>query len=217
MARHDDPEVLDVSKQESPGEQDQTTEPTLASVALRDFLHATVALCAWAGAEAWVSVSGLMLATGLSIAAAIAAGWTLAALLHEWGHYAGARLSSAVAPRVQPAGLAFFRYQFDLQRNSLAQFTAMSIGGNLAHWGLVAAGWLLLPMETLGQAALVGAFFAFAVFASVIEWPIMARTLGRKIAPAAAFDHLNRRFIRQRYVVGGIGGILFALTAAGTL
>ena len=64
-------------------------------------------------------------------------------------------------------------------------------------------------MTTLPQATFVSSTVAFAVFASVVEWPIIARTTSGRVRPIEAFTHLDQAFLRRRYVIGGIGGILF--------
>lgn len=188
-------------------------EPALAGMLIRDGLTLLAALAIWGGADAWAGISGLHLAVFASVGTGIAAGWIIASLLHEWGHYAGAKLSGAAAPRIAPTGFSFFRYRFDLKNNSLEQFTYMSIGGNLAHWGLFLALLMLLPLETAGQAAIAGAALAFALFASIIEWPIIARTQRGDVQPTEAFTHIDEAFIRRHYLIGGIGGLLFFAVA----
>ena len=184
-------------------------EPALGGQLTQDAALILAGLALFGGAEAWAAASGLALAQVVAVGNALVAGWVIASLLHEWGHYAGAKLARAAAPRVKPPGFSFFRYRFDLEKNSLGQFTAMSLGGNVAHWGVFAAAFLLLPMATLAQSGFVAATFAFAVFASVIEWPIIARTNWRGLQPIQAFGHIDRSFIRRHYVIGGVGGLLF--------
>jgi len=188
---------------------DDAAEPALGGQLIQDAALILASLALFGGAEAWAAASGLLLAQAVAVGNALVAGWTITNLLHEWGHYAGAKLARAAAPRVKPPGFSFFRYRFDLEGNSLAQFTAMSLGGNVAHWGAFAAALLLLPMATPAQSGFVAATFAFAVFASVIEWPIIARTNWGGLQPSKAFAHINRSFIRGRYAVGGIGGLVF--------
>lgn len=184
-------------------------EPPLGGMLIKDGALVVVALAVWGGADTWAAQSGLWLALATAVGASMVVGWIVAGLLHEWGHYAGAKLAGAVAPRVQPSGLAFFRYNFDLKNNNRRQFTAMSVGGSVAHWSAVVAAFLLLPMSTLAQTVLVSTTFAFAVFATVIEWPIIARTLSGRVHPAEAFGHIDQAFIRRHYVIGGAGGLLF--------
>ena len=187
----------------------EAAEPALGGQLTQDAALILAGLALFGGAEAWAAASGLVLAKVVAVGNALVAGWVITSVLHEWGHYAGAKLARAAAPRVKPPGFSFFRYRFDLEKNSLGQFTAMSLGGNVAHWGVFAAAFVLLPMSTLAQSGFVAATFAFAVFASVIEWPIIARTNWGGMLPSKAFAHINRSFIRRHYVIGGIGGLVF--------
>ncbi len=187
----------------------ETSEPALGGMLIRDGAAVVGLLALWGGAEAWAANTPLVLALFTAVGASLVAGWSIGGLFHEWGHYAGARLARAAAPRIKVQGLSFFRYTFNLEKNSLRQFTAMSIGGNVAHWAAVAAAVMLVPMTTLGQVTFVSSTVAFAVFASVIEWPIIARTASGRVRPIEAFAHLDRAFLRRHYVIGGIGGLLF--------
>ena len=196
-------EVLEVTKDA------ETSEPALGGMLIRDGAAVVGLLALWGGAEAWAANTPLVLALFTAVGASLVAGWSIGGLFHEWGHYAGARIARAAAPRIKVRGLSFFRYTFNLEKNSLRQFTAMGIGGNVAHWAAVAAAVMLVPMTTLGQATFVSSTVAFAVFASVIEWPIIARTASGRVRPIEAFAHLDRAFLRRHYVIGGIGGLLF--------
>ena len=196
-------EVLEVVKDA------ETSEPALGGMLIRDGAAVVGLLALWGGAEAWAANTPLVLALVTAVGASLVAGWSIGGLFHEWGHYAGARLARAAAPRIKVQGLSFFRFTFNLEKNSLRQFTAMGIGGNVAHWAAVAAAVMLVPMTTPGQATFVSSTVAFAVFASVIEWPIIARTASGRVRPIEAFAHLDRSFLRRHYVIGGIGGLLF--------
>lgn len=201
-------------RQEEPKAKAAPDEASLAGLLLRDGLTLAVALAIWGGAEAWAAVSGLAIAKAMSVVNGIAAGLLVAAVLHEWGHYAGAKLAGAIAPRTRPKELSsLFRFQFDLRNNSLRQFTALGIGGNIAHWLAFVALLALLPLETAGEAALVAGAFAFAVGASVLEAPIISRSLRGRVQPARAFDHLTKAALRRHAVIGGIAGLAFAAAA----
>ena len=192
---------------EAPTARDQ--EPPLLGMLLRDATLVFAALAIWGGAEAWAISSGLALALVTAVATALIAGWVIASLLHEWGHYLGAKLARSEAPRINMPDILFFRYNFDLEKNSLAQFTSMSIAGNIAHWGVFVAALLMLPMSTLAQTAFISATLAFAIYGSIVEWPIIARTLLRKVEPIQAFTHINSRFLLRHQVYGGVVGLAF--------
>ena len=199
--------MADENVKESPKSEEK--EPELLGMLLRDAAVVFAALALWGGADAWASTSGLALALVTSVGSALIAGWIIASLMHEWGHYLGAKLSGSKAPRIKAPGLLFFRYNFDLVNNSLGQFTSMSVAGSLAHWGVFAAALLLLPMATLAQTAFISSTFAFAIFASIVEWPIIARTSLRKIQPIQAFAHIDGTFLLRHQVYGGVAGLAF--------
>lgn len=199
--------MADQVTQEAPTAQDR--EPALLGMLLRDATLMFAALAIWGGADAWAISSGLALALVTAVATALIAGWVIASLLHEWGHYLGAKLARSKAQRINMPGLLSLRYTFDLEKNSLGQFTAMGVAGNIAHWGVFVAALLLLPMSTLAQTAFVSATLAFAIFGSIVEWPIIARTLLRKVEPIQAFAHINGRFLLRHQVYGGVVGLAF--------
>ena len=199
--------MADENVKESPKSEEK--EPELLGMLLRDAAVVFAALALWGGADAWATTSGLAVALVTSVGSALIAGWIIASLMHEWGHYLGAKLSGSKAPRIKAPGLLFFRYNFDLVNNSLGQFTSMSVAGSLAHWGVFAAALLLLPMATLAQTAFISSTFAFAIFASIVEWPIIARTSLRKIQPIQAFAHIDGTFLLRHQVYGGVAGLAF--------
>ncbi len=199
--------MADENVKESPKSEEK--EPDLLGMLLRDAAVVFAALALWGGADAWATTSGLAVALVTSVGSALIAGWIIASLMHEWGHYLGAKLSGSKAPRIKAPGLLFFRYNFDLVNNSLGQFTSMSVAGSLAHWGVFAAALLLLPMATLAQTAFISSTFAFAIFASIVEWPIIARTSLRKIQPLQAFAHIDGTFLLRHQVYGGVAGLAF--------
>ena len=206
-------ERQETTERETPAKE-TPDEPSLAGLLLRDGLTLAAALAIWGGAQAWAAVSGLAIAKALSVVNGIAAGLLVVGVLHEWGHYAGARFTGAIAPRIRPKDFtSLFRFAFDLRKNSVPQFTALGIGGNVAHWIAFLALLALLPLETGGERALVAGAFAFALGASVLEVPIIFRALRGAVRPTQAFDHLTKAVLRRHAVIGGIGGLVFAVAA----
>jgi len=104
---------------------------------------------------------------GTLIAVAAGASLTLTAfLLHEWGHWLGARGTGGT---VHPGRRiwSFFLFSFDTGRSDRRQFLAMSLGGyvaTLVALGIIAA--LVDPGQLSGQVALglttVGLIVTFA-------------------------------------------------------
>ena len=184
-------------------------EPELLGMLLKDITVIFAALAIWGSADSWASNSGLSLALVTAVGTALIAGWLIASLLHEWGHYFGAKVANSRAPRMTFPGFLFVRYNFDLEQNSLAQFTSMSVAGSIAHWGVFVAALLLFPMTSLAQTAFVSATFAFAVFASIIEWPIIARTSLRRVKPTEAFKHIDGKLLFHHQLIGGAAGLVY--------
>lgn len=190
---------------------EQTTkpEPTLFSLLARDTAIALAALSLWAAADTWHLVSGLGLALAVSVLDAIFVGYILGALFHEWGHYTGAKLSGASAPRVKPKGTSLFRFNFDMAANTQRQFHWMSFGGWVFHWGLLAILILTMPFDSIGRIALVSSVFGFILYATFIETGILRQTLGGS-DPAETLGQLSAKTFQQAGIVGSVAG-LFAL------
>jgi len=137
------------------------------------------AVTLFGAADAWVMTSDLLLAQLISVLNALAAGMLLATLFHEWGHFAGARLSRSYSPMVREPKNPLvnpFIFGFNFQKNSRSQFLAMSLGGITANWLLVAAVLLLVPLDTWGRAMLLAVAVARAISVIVFEGPIVYRT-----------------------------------------
>ena len=190
---------------------EQTTkpEPTLFSLLARDTAIALAALSLWAAADTWYLVSGLGFALAISVLDAIFVGYILGALFHEWGHYTGAKLSGASAPRVKPKGTSLFRFNFDMAANTQRQFHWMSFGGWVFHWGLLAILGLAMPFDSIGRIALVSSVFGFILYATFIETGILRQTLGGS-DPAETLGQLSAKTFQQAGIVGSVAG-LFAL------
>ena len=190
---------------------EQTTkpEPSLFSLLARDAAIALAALSLWAAADTWYLVSGLGFALAVSVLDAIFVGYILGAMFHEWGHYTGAKLSGASAPRVKPKGTSLFRFNFDMATNTQRQFHWMSFGGWVFHWGLLAILVLAMPFDSIGRIALVSSVFGFILYATFIETGILRQTLGGS-DPAETLGQLSAKTFQQAGIVGSVAG-LFAL------
>ena len=190
---------------------EQTTkpEPSLSSLLARDTAIALAALSLWAAADTWYLVSGLGFALAVSVLDAIFVGYILGALFHEWGHYTGAKISGASAPRVKSKGISLFRFNFDMSANTQRQFHWMSFGGWVFHWGLLAILVLALPFDSIGRIALVSSVFGFILYATFIETGILRKTLGGS-DPAETLGQLSAKTFQQAGIVGSVAG-LFAL------
>ena len=185
--------------------QASATDPTrdrssLASRAFQSIAVVAGALSLFAAADAWQVVTGFGFASALAAVDGLLVGAGLAALAHEWGHFAGARLGGGVAPLT--SGKRFLPlYDFDFARSDARAFDWMSVGGNLAHWSVPLLLAITLPLTTPGRVALVCGAVGFAVFASVTEFPVIARTRGGE-APLQALARLTPDLLRRNAAIG---------------
>ncbi len=186
-------------------------EPSMFSMMSRDIGIALIALSVWAAADTWYLLSGLWFAQLLSIGDAIFVGYVLGALFHEWGHYSGAKLSGAQAPRVKLKGISLFRFNFDMSVNDQRQFHWMSFGGWVMHWALLLLLVIAIPFDSLGRIALVSSVFGFIVYATFIETGILRQTLSGA-DPKETLNQLTAKTFQQATIAGTVGG-LFALAA----
>jgi len=182
-------------------------EATLSLVMLRDLAIVSALLSLFAAAETWASTSGLALASLLSIVDGLLVGAATAAVLHEWGHLAGARLAGGHAP-LKPIGGFFPIFDFDYKNNDARAFDWMSIGGNLGDISVVLFFLFALPQASPGAAALVAGAFGFAVFAGAIEFPVIQKARAG-LTGIEALGTIPRDFLR-RYSRWGIGAALAA-------
>ena len=182
----------------------------VSRLALRDGAIALAALSLFAAADAWYAVSGLPAAALLSVLNGLAVGYGLGLLAHEWGHFAGARWGGGIAPTTKLTQL-FPIFLLDMQRSPDRAFKGMSLGGNIAHWSLVALFLLWAPLDAPGRVALGCGAFAFAFGASTTEFPVIGRSFSGA-SPAESFRGLTgAKLRRNRWIGYAAGAVLFAL------
>ena len=163
-AAEDTSTVFELPKDETP----------VSRLALRDGAVGLLVLSLFGAADAWYSTTGLALAGVVAWLDGVVAGLVLGVLSHEWGHFAGARLSGGIAPTT--AITRFFPlFVFDLEHSEPRAFRGMGVGGNLGHWLTVVLLAYAVPLDAPGRVALVSAALGFAVFASVTEFPVVWR------------------------------------------
>jgi len=135
-----------------------TTSPgfLLTRHALTQFGLLVVLLSLFAATDSWQHLTGWALAAGLACVTGFLAGFAVTTVLHEWFHWLGGKLSGGAY--TIPARPGLFVFDWDFERNSVGQFFAMSIGGNLG--GLLAVIGLaaMVTTDTTGRGALVATF-----------------------------------------------------------
>lgn len=170
-----------------------------------------LAITGWGAADAWAENSDLMLASVIAVVNAVVAGYVLSTLLHEWGHFIGARISGAYSPMVRkPDGVFIFGFNFD--RNSREQFISMSLGGIIGTWSLVLLVLVFVPLDSPGRVALFAVALAHGISVLVFEGPVVARAM-RGEAPQASLDLGLANGSRDRGKVWGYGagGLIWLL------
>ena len=147
-------------------------EASLGTIALRDLAAVSVLLSIFGGAESWARTTDLALAHFVVVVVGLLGGAAAAAIGHEWGHFAGARLGGGHAP-TKPVKAFPQVFDFDYKNNSPKSFLWMSIGGSLGNWGTALFFALALPLGTLGPDALVAGAVGFSVFTAFVEFPVI--------------------------------------------
>ena len=162
-------------------------------------------LSLWAATDAWQAVTGLRAAALLSVLAAIPAGVVFGTLVHEWGHFAGARLAGA--RYTVPDRLGLFVFNYDFGANSVSQFFTMSWGGQIGGALAVVLLWWALPLDTAGRAMIVAAAIGAFFFAGTIEWPVLSRTRSSG-NPLAELAKIDRDVLYRGGSIGALAGLL---------
>ena len=169
----------------------------------------TAAVTLWGAADAWAQSSGWALAHAAALANAVLAGYVVANTLHEWGHFAGARLSGAVSPVHERPVRYFFVFDFPFERNDARQFVWMSWGGIGLPWVLVLAVALLVPLDTASRALLLAVFVTRAVQISVFEVPVVTRAMQGGDPRQELGRQLQGGFRTSRWVGLAIGALVW--------
>lgn len=186
-------------------------EAKLSLVALRDVSIVAVLLSIFAAAESWATVSRLGFATFLSVVDGLLVGAATNALIHEWGHFIGARLGGGHAP-LKPLAKFLPLYDFDYANNDGRAFLWMSYGGNFAHAALVLVYFSLIHTPGReGTAALVAGAFGFAVFSSLVEIPVIQQAR-RGVPGLEALGVIPKDFV-NRYLPWALGAAFLAYAA----
>jgi hypothetical protein len=174
------------------------------------FAMAMGALTLWGAADAWAVASGWGLAWAAALANAVIASVVLVALVHEWGHYTGARLSGAEAPVFKEPVRYFFLFDFSFDRNDRRQFLWMSWGGILAPWALVGLTALSVPIDNASRALLLAAFVARAVQIAAFEVPVALET-ARGAEPLAELKRQVKAggLVRGRWIGLAAGAVVW--------
>ena len=178
-------------------------------VVVRDIGVFLAAMTIWGAADTWATISGLPLATAVAAGDGILVGVLVAFLIHEWGHYFGAKLAGANAACLTYGSIGQLRHRFDVTANTRRDFHWMTIGGNVAHWSVVALALALVPLDSPARAALVAGTVGFALFASISELPIVARTMDGTLELDKVSSQFDQASVTRNGLLGSLGGLIF--------
>lgn len=170
------------------------------------------ALTLWGAADTWAAVSGWGLATVVAIANAALAATAITGILHEWGHYAGARLAGSTAHALEKPVNYFFMFNFPFDQNDTRQFLWMSWGGILTPWLLVLLTLILIPIDNASRAMLLAVFVMRAVQVALFEVPVATRARNSR-APQKELERQLIAGFQQSRIVGAAAGVLAFLVA----
>ena len=187
-----EPEALDGFFSKPVAEKD---EASLALVALRDVAVLSALLSLFGAAEAWAQVSGLAFASLVATVDGLLVGAATCALAHEWGHFAGARLGGGHAPLKKISAFPQL-FDFDYPNNEQRAFDWMSYGGNAAHVAVPFVYLFAIGATGPGTAALIAGAVGFAVFSSIVEWPVIANCR-RGLSGPEALGKIPRDFVQK--------------------
>lgn len=174
-------------------------------------LLAIVTLSLFAAADSWQAITGLALASSLSVVTGIIAGITLATLIHEWFHLLGAYASRGDYDIAKHSGLFLFNWNFS--NNSVSQFFVMSIAGSVGGALAVLLLWHGIPSNSWGRVALQSAAIASFINASLIEWPVLYRTrLSQQ--PLAELSKVDKGVVLRCFIAALSAGLLIMIYLA---
>ncbi len=173
----------------------------------RDLLISAAMLSLWAGADAAYAVMDSSFVGLISVLDAFLAALAVGYIVHEWGHFAGARLSGGVAPANGWKDLQLFR--FDFEQSQPLHFVWMTIVGNLTPWLLTLVIAVSVPLDTPGRSFLFAVAFSGSVFVNITELPVLWKTL-HGTDPLTALRSLRGPVLMRN----GIAALTLALLVA---
>jgi len=161
----------------------------------RDIVIISVLWLLWHYLGGWYMSTQGGIAMLLIIPVGFVSAYVSCYLVHEWGHYIGARISGADVPLGSPSGIALGL--FDPTCYSVPQFQAMSWGG-VAGYTLTALALLSTYQAHLPHQAMAVGAVAFVMQSWSVDLPIILRIQrGAPVLPTAT-DGASARVIGRR-------------------
>lgn len=189
---------------------EQTKKRSFIPIFTRDIIVSILLIYLWYFTNQWAVANNQTFAIAISIAVGGFSGFMLNRLMHEWGHYFGAKMFGA-ACHLHPITKFGIIFDYDMENNNDIQFKGLGVGGTLAHWSIAFALLFLIDKGSMGAAAIKASAFGYVVSATIIEFPPIIRSFMGE--PSQKAYDFNRKFIinwnKEKTVkTGGILGIL---------
>jgi hypothetical protein len=172
---------------------------------------ALAALCLFAACDSWHALTGSTPALALSVLTGFGAGFAVTTVFHEWSHLIGAGLSGGRFDI--PQHVSFFVYDWKFEHNTVRQFYIMSIAGSVGGVLSVVLLALAVSPDTPGRVALVAGAVASFAFGSIIEWPVLRRTLSSG-KPLDELSKIDRGVLLKALLGSGLAAFLACWWAA---
>ena len=168
--------------------------------------HGSVAValaCLLTLVDLWELTANTRYASYIAAIWAFLCGLGFSHIIHEWCHYAGARLAkSAITlnPKIHPL---FF--DFDFSTNTSRQFLYLSLGGLVGNLLLLALLIYFPVKDSIAMTSLLAAVLGQFVFVLMLELPVSVEVMRGEdplVALTAHFKQGGSLFLRA-----GLGGI----------
>ena len=130
-------------------------------------------------------------------------GLGLSHIIHEWCHYAGARLAKSsitLKPKVHPL---FF--DFDFTANTSRQFLYLSLGGLVGNFLLLTLLVYSPVGDSIAMTSLLAAVLGQLVFVLLLELPVSVEVMRGKDPLSALTTHFEQG--GPLFLRAGLGGI----------
>jgi hypothetical protein len=149
------------------------------------FLAGTLALI-----DVWQQAGSNPYASLITGIWAFLCGLAFSHVIHEWCHYAGARLGESIHTlKDQPHPLFF---EFDLEANSSRQFLYLSLGGLVGNFLLLGLLLFFTAQDSIAMVSLLAAVVGQLVFVLTLELPVSIEVVTGKAPLAAITDHFEQ-------------------------
>ena len=133
-------------------------------------------------------------------------------IIHEWCHYAGARITKSSL--VLKPGIHPIFFEFDLETNTSRQFLCLSLAGLMGNFLLLAALISCAAPGSIVFLSLLAAVCGQLVFVLIVELPVSIEVITGKNPLSVLTKHFGQGgplFLRATLVGAGTAALVFLL------